>query len=77
MQTIEEHSVFDEAAIFDPFNDLLLGRCHDIVNVANIVACLNQKLVESLEDERKVEILTEVLNDIKLLMVSVDSELEH
>lgn len=69
--------MFDETTTFDPFDDLLMGRCHDIVNVTNIVACLNQKLVESLEDERKVEILTEVLNDIKLLTIPVDSELEH
>ena len=64
----------DENAIFD---DLLMGRCHDIVTVSNIVACLNQKVVENLEDKRKVEILTEVLNDIKLLTVPVPSELEH
>ena len=64
----------DDNAVFD---DLLMGRCHDIVNISNIVACLNQKLVESLEDERKVEVLTEVLNDIKLLMVPVDTEFEH
>jgi len=69
--------ILEETTIFDPFDDLLMGRCHDIVTVSNIVACLNQKLVESLEDERKVEILTEILNDIKLLMAPVDSELEH
>jgi len=67
----------DETEQFDPFDNLLMGRCHDIATVSNIVACLNQKLVESLEDERKVEILTEVLNDIKLLTVPVSSELEH
>ena len=68
MSVLDEHTVFD---------DLLMGRCHDIVTVSNIVACLNQKVVENLEDERKVEILTEVLNDIKLLTIPVTSELEH
>ena len=64
----------DDNAVLD---DLLMGRCHDIVNISNIVACLNQKLVESLEDKRKVEVLTEVLNDIKLLIAPVDTEFEH
>ena len=58
----------------DPFDDLLMGKCHNIVNVTNIVACINQKLIENLEDSGKAEILSELLNDIKLLMVPITTE---
>lgn len=68
----------DLLSIDSLFDGLLLGDCHnDIVTVSNIIACLNQKLVENLEDSKKVEVLTEVLNDIKLLSIPVSSELEH
>ena len=40
----------------------------DAINVAAIVALINQKFVENYENEDKQKVLTEVLNDVKLLL---------
>ena len=37
-------------------------------NVAAVVALINQKFVENYENEDKQKVLTEVLNDVKLLL---------
>mgnify|MGYP004054996375 CR=1 FL=1 len=37
-------------------------------NVAAIVALLNQKFTVNYDNEDKAEVLTEVLNDVKLLL---------
>ena len=63
-----------EEDLFDPFDDLLMGKCHEITNVTNIVACINQKLAENVENPERLMILSEVLNDIKLLMIPVSTE---
>ena len=56
------------------FDDLLMGKCHNIVNVSNIVAHINMKLLQSLEDDREREIYSDLLNDIKLLSAPVTTE---
>ena len=50
------------------FSDLMMGNCHEAANVANIVACINMKFASCCDDESKREVLTEVLNEIKLLL---------
>ena len=37
-------------------------------NVNSVVALINQKFVENYDNEDKAEVLTEVLNDVKLLL---------
>ncbi len=37
-------------------------------NVNAVVALINQKFVENYENKDKAEVLTEVLNDVKLLL---------
>jgi len=49
----------------------------DLVKLDYIVAMINQKVCENVEDEKKVEILTEVLNDIKLVLVDGESQEVH
>ena len=38
----------------------------EAINVAAVVALINQKFVENYENEDKQKVLTEVLNDVKL-----------
>ena len=40
----------------------------EALNVAAVVALINQKFVENYDNEDKANILTEVLNDVKLLL---------
>ena len=40
----------------------------EAINVATVVALINQKFVENYENEDKQKVLTEVLNDVKLLL---------
>ena len=40
----------------------------DAINVAAIVALLNHKFVVNYDNKDKAEVLTEVLNDVKLLL---------
>ena len=40
----------------------------EAINVAAVVALINQKFVENYENEDKANVLTEVLNDVKLLL---------
>ena len=46
------------------FSDL--GR--ELANIDYIVALINQKLCENVEDEKSVELLGSILNDIKLVL---------
>ena len=49
----------------------------DLVKLDYIVAMINQKVCENVEDKKKVEILTEVLNDIKLVLIDGESQEVH
>ena len=40
----------------------------EALNVTAVIALINQKFVENYENEEKANILTEVLNDVKLLL---------
>lgn len=40
----------------------------DAINVAAIVALLNHKFAVNYDNKEKAEVLTEVLNDVKLLL---------
>ena len=44
------------------------GTLTDAINVAAIVALLNHKFAVNYDNEDKAEVLTEVLNDVKLLL---------
>ena len=40
----------------------------EVLNVNAVIALINQKFAENYENEDKAHVLTEVLNDIKLLL---------
>ena len=48
-------------------------------NTNDIVDCINMRLLEALDDEdtKKVDVISGILNDIKLLMMPVNGGLEH
>ena len=47
----------------------------EAVNVAALVALLNVKFVENYDNPEKAEVLTEVLNDVKLMLQPVETGL--
>ena len=46
----------------------------DAINTAGVVALINQKFIEHANDETKAEVITEILNDIKLYLMPVSNE---
>ena len=65
----EEVETLDDNEVFE---DALAGRLMFGATVADIVACINLKFA-SCDDEGKQEVLTEVLNEIKLILMSIGS----
>jgi len=49
----------------------------EAINVAAVVALINQKFVENHESTEKSEVLTEVLNDIKLYLTPLENQEIH
>ena len=49
-------------------NDQILDTLVEAFNVNAVIALINQKFAENYENPDKAEVLTEVLNDVKLLL---------
>ncbi len=49
----------------------------EAVNVAALVALLNVKFVENYDNPEKAEVLTELLNDVKLMLQPVNNRTIH
>ncbi len=49
----------------------------EAVNVAALVALLNVKFVENYDNPDKAEVLTELLNDVKLMLQPVNNRTIH
>ncbi len=47
----------------------------DAINTAGVIALINQKFIEHANDESKAEVITEILNDIKLYLMPVNNEM--
>ena len=47
----------------------------DAINTAGVVALINQKFIEHANDETKAQVITEILNDIKLYLMPVSNEM--
>ena len=45
----------------------------EALNVNAVIALINQKFAENYENEDKAKVLTEVLNDVKLLLQPTES----
>tara|TARA_Y100000310_G_C20301761_1_gene632147 strand:+ start:135 stop:335 length:201 start_codon:yes stop_codon:yes gene_type:complete len=66
--------MLDENEVFD---DFMTNRVVEGAKLSDVIYLINQKLVNSCEDEKKVEVLSEVLNEIKLYLVPVPPEAVH
>jgi hypothetical protein len=58
------------------FDDFLTNRVVQGALFADFVALLNMKARANIDDDIKMEILTEILNDVKLFMLNTQST-EH
>lgn len=47
----------------------------DAINTAGVVALINQKFIEHANDETKAQLITEILNDIKLYLMPINNEM--
>jgi hypothetical protein len=64
--------MFDtEERTTDDLRDTLI----EAINISAVIALINQKFVENHENPAKAEVLTEVLNDVKLYLMPSDQEL--
>jgi hypothetical protein len=58
------------------FDDFLTNRVVQGALFADFVALLNMKVCENTDNDIKMEVLTEILNDVKLFMLNTQST-EH
>lgn len=58
------------------FDDFLTNRVAQGALFADFVALLNMKANENIDNDIKMEVLTEILNDVKLFMLNTQST-EH
>ena len=58
------------------FDDFLTNRVAQGALFADFVALLNMKANENIDNDIKMEVLTEILNDVKLFMLNAQST-EH
>tara|TARA_Y100000310_G_C20221392_1_gene595921 strand:+ start:354 stop:560 length:207 start_codon:yes stop_codon:yes gene_type:complete len=58
------------------FDDFLSNRVAQGALFADFVALLNMKANENIDNDIKMEVLTEILNDVKLFMLNAQST-EH
>lgn len=49
----------------------------DVININAAVALINQKFTENFDNEDKAEVLTEVLNEIKLYLMPTENQEIH
>lgn len=57
--------------------DSELLRFADSLKISYVVALLNQKFVENYDNPAKAEVLTEVLNDVKLYLAPTENMEMH
>ncbi len=59
------------------FDDFLLNRACQAANFADFVSLLNMKAAENVENSQKMELITEILNDLKLFVNPALNEQKH
>ncbi len=68
---------FDQTTADDLFDDFILSRACNAVRFADFVELLNLKAAQNVESPEKMEILTEILNDLKLFVANPGNDLSH
>ncbi len=67
--------MFNQQNADDIFDDFMTNRVHQGAQFADFVTLLNMKAASYAEDTGKIELLTEILNDIKLFVAVPENDL--
>lgn len=66
--------MFDQDAADAIFDDFMTNRVAQGALFADFVTILNMKAAANVENSEKMELLTEILNDVKLFIAPVNVE---
>ena len=69
--------MFDQKTADDVFDDFMLNRACEAANFADFVTILNMKAASYVENPAKMELLTEILNDLKLFTNPSANDMSH
>ena len=69
--------MFDQEAADDIFDDFMTNRVPQGALFADFVTILNMKAASNAENPAKMELLTEILNDVKLYLTVPENESAH
>lgn len=61
----------------DIFDDFMSNRACDAANFSDFVSILNMKAAVYSDNEQKMEVITELLNDIKLFTSPAKNNFSH
>ena len=68
---------FTQDAADSVFQDFMSNRVAQGAKFSDFVTLLNMKAVENINNEAKMELLTEILNDMKLFLVVPENDGFH
>jgi len=69
--------MFNQDTADDIFDDFMTNRVAQGALFADFVSLLNMKAAENVENTEKMELLTEILNDLKLFTNPAANQLAH
>ena len=69
--------MFDKEVADDIFDDFMMNSACQAAMFADFVTLLNMKAAENVENSEKMELLTEILNDLKLFTNPAINEMSH
>ena len=68
---------FTQDAADSVFEDFMSNRVAQGAKFSDFITLLNMKAVENINNEAKMELLTEILNDMKLFLVVPENDGFH
>ena len=67
----------DDSYSHEVFDDFMTNKVSQGALFSDFVSLLNMKALENADNKEKIEVLTEILNDVKLFLVPGQNELSH
>ncbi len=58
-------------------NDQTLDTLTEAINISTVVALINHKYAVNYDNDAKAEVLTEILNELKLYLLPAVSPVKH
>ena len=68
---------FNQETVDDLFDAFIMNKACQAAKFADFVELLNLKAAQSTDSPEKMEILTEILNDLKLFSHPAENDLHH